>query len=769
MQKSRGMGSDKPGFSGPPNAFHEHARGGSCLKGIPLAFPKNYPVTLSGALHNAARTKNGIIFVNDRGSDSTLTYRGLLDKATVALGSLQKLGAVPGSKIILQLDELDEFLIVFWGCILGGMVPVPVLPFRNADSQDGSFKKLQEIAGQLGEPIILMSDRNAESVRNAAVAKDSGMAPLSLNGRIATFSDIGNSPEKGAIHQAQPDDLAFLQFTSGSTSFPKGTQISHDNVLVTIHSLMTSLDVTRSSCFLNWMPYYHDMGLIAGHLMAVVSACKTIAMKPFTFVRRPLLWLTKIHEHRVSITFSPNFGLKRILEKARPEQLKLLDLSCLDAILNGAEPISAQTSHRFLDLLHTHCGLRKECLMAGYGLAEASLAVTIAPRGQPLKTHILHRDTLGCGAKAEHVAADNPKAARFVDVGPAVTGMELRIVDDDNRILPVGTVGHVQVKGRSVTRGYFANEEANQRTFHGEWLKTGDLGFVHDDRFVITGRVKDVVFVNGQNYYSHDFEHACEDIEGLERLVVVGHYDQERQEETVLAFVACNNQFNGARAKTAILRKVQMRINQRFDVSPNLFVLLKSSGEIPKTTSGKIMRHKLLERYLEGHFANQYIQLVDLLELAPDLSREPDAGKHVTIAELKLLIRHFWSAVLGISEKAIGDHDPFYSLGGTSIKAIEVLARAEEAIDCPITIEMFREYDTIDRLANFIARENIAIKCKLNAVIKVAPGKTYLLDEASTASEEIAGAPGESPGPAEIREEDIAIIAWAAFFHRRTM
>ena len=362
----------------------------SMLKGAPLVFPKHYPATLNEALHNAATTKEVIVFVDERGNESTLSYSGLLDRATTALGGLQQLGVVPGGKVILQLDELDEFLISFWACVLGGLVPVPVLPFRSADRKDSSFRKLQKIAAQLDSPVILMSNRNAESIKSAhgAAGKESGL--LALNGRIATFGEIGKGVVGGITHAAQPEDLAFLQFTSGSTSFPKGTRVTHANVLATIHGLVTSLGVTRSSCLFNWMPYFHDMGIIAGHLMAVVSMCRVIAVKPFTFVRRPMLWLTKIHEHRVSITFSPNFGLKRILEKASPDQLELLDLSCLDVILNGAEPISVQTCNRFLDLLHTHCGLRKECLLAGYGLAEASLAVTIAPRGELFREHILN-------------------------------------------------------------------------------------------------------------------------------------------------------------------------------------------------------------------------------------------------------------------------------------------------------------------------------------------------------------------------------------------
>lgn len=735
----------------------------SILVGPPLAFPENYPPTLSAALRRAAQTEKLIIFVDDRGSESLLNYRDLLVHATRSLAGLQKLGATPGSKVILQLDGLEEFLTIFWACILGGIVPVPVLPFRNISPNDSGFKKLQGIAHQLNEPIIVMSDRNADLIRGGEGPDLTGA--LLLHGRVATYGEISRSKEHGVLHEAQPGDLAFLQFTSGSTSFPKGTQITHENVLVTIHSLMTSMGVTHASCMLNWMPYYHDMGLIAGHLMAVVSGCTVVAMKPFAFVRRPLLWLQKIHEYRVNITFSPNFGLKRILDKATPEQLAPLDLRCVEVILNGAEPISAQVCERFLDLLNAHCGLPRECLLAGYGLAEASLAVTIAPLGEAFRKHYLNRDALGCGARIEHVSADSPRSACFIDEGPAVTGMSLRIVDEQDQVAPVGTVGHVQVSGRSVTQGYYANTDASETSLCGEWFRTGDLGFVHDDRFVITGRVKDIVYVNGQNYYSHDFEHACEDIQGLDNLVVIGYQDPDQQEEIILAFVACNKRFVGAREKTDILRNVQIRINQRFDVTPTLFVLLKSTGEIPKTSSGKIIRHQLLENYLDGQFSSQCIQLLELLEIAPDLSADREAGKHVTISELKLLIRHFWSEVLGISQKAIGDHDPFFSLGGTSIKAIEVISMAEEMIECPITHDMFREHDTIHQLANYIARENLTVRCKLSDLVEVAPYKNQLPEEESAFSDTELPDDTAPAAPREaIRENDIAIIGMGCVF-----
>lgn len=727
----------------------------SILTGSPLKYPDRYPATLAEALIQAAASDKSIVFVDTKGDERELTYRDLFEQSVAVLAALQNKGGAPGQAVILQLDELNEFLITFWACVLGGFVPVPVLPFRNANLEDSSFKKLQRIAAQLDRPFILMSDRNAQAVQG--VAGSSGAEKLLPGCFITTYGDINNSKIKGTVHPAHPDDLTLLQFTSGSTSFPKGVQISHANVLATIYGMMITLGINESSRMLNWMPFYHDMGLIAGHLMAVVGKCKLVVMKPFTFVRRPLLWLEKIHQHRISVTFSPNFGLKRIIEKATPEKLVRLDLSCLEVILNGAEPISVKTSERFLDLLSVHCGLRKESLRPGYGLAEAGLAVTITPREEVFRKHVINRDALGCGDRVQYVKTDNPKASWFADEGPVVAGMNLRIVDDRDKIVPVGTVGHVQIKGPSVTRGYFANEDANSKAFCGEWLRTGDLGFIYEDRFTITGRVKDVVFVNGQNYYSHDFEHACEDIKGLEGLVVIGHFDDEKSEQEIIAFVATAKESTGAREKTEIIHNVQKRINQGFDIAPNLFVLLKSAGEIPKTTSGKIMRHKLLEHYLEGRFANQCVRLAELLEIAPDLSREPDSGKHVTIAELKLLIRHWWSEVLGISQKAIGDHDPFFSLGGTSIKAIEVLALAEDTVDCPITHEMFKEYDTIHKLANFIARENISLRCKLNDVVQVMPREEP--DTITDATSAAADAP-----ETEVCESDIAIIGMGCIF-----
>lgn len=766
MSKAKTINSQTRQTAGNTTGDNEAAdmhRRPAILRGAALQFPDNAPETLTEALSMAAATDQAIVFVNGGNDEDVLSYHDLLQKATTALGALQALGADPGKAVILQLDELDEFLISFWACILGRLVPVPVLPFRNMDAGDSSFTKLQTIAAQLDQPIILMSEKNAQAVRAAEQQAGAANACRLKNCRIDTFNNISHSAKAGIIFRSQPNDLAFLQYTSGSTSFPKGVQISHKNVLSTIYGMSTALGITTSSCLLNWMPFYHDMGIIAGHLMAVVNTCKVVAMKPFTFVRRPLLWLEKINEHRANITFSPNFGLKRILEKARPGDISTLDLSCLDVILNGAEPISVQTSERFLELLSEHCGLNKHCLLAGYGLAEASLAVTIAPRGHTLRKHILNRERLGNGACVEPVSATDSSATWFADEGPVVNGIDLRIVNDNDEVVPVGTVGHVQISGQSVTRGYYANKEANQRSFCDQWFRTGDLGFVLDDRFVITGRVKDIVFANGQNYYSHDFEHTCENIQGLERLVVIGHYNHDLHKEEILAFIACNKQYTGAREKTAILRKVQMRINQCFDVTPTQFVLLKSAGEIPKTTSGKIIRHKLLENYLQGQFNNQCIQLAELLEIAPDLSSEADAGKHVTIAELKLLIRHLWSDVLGISQKAIGDHDPFFSLGGTSIKAIEVVSLADETFECAMTHEMLKEHDTIHKLANHMARGNISIRCNLNKLVKVEPKQqeedSLDISEALTTANDDACSTG-----IEIRDDDIAIVGMGCVF-----
>ena len=752
---------------------------GSILKGPEFKFPSKYPKTLSRALSQAAETAQSIVFLDDRGEEKPVTYKSLKENAEQVLASLQKMGVQPGKAVVLQLDGLEEFLTSFWACVLGGLVPVPVLPFRNANTEDGSFRKLQTIVTELDHPFILMADHNAKLIDKAKQEEweKSVVSNTFLNNAtITTFSEIEKCDQDAVIFSAKADDIAFLQYTSGSTSFPKGTQITNANVLATVQSMILALEVDESSVMLNWMPYYHDMGIIAGHIMAVVSCCKVIAMRPFTFVRRPIWWLEKIAEHRVSITFSPNFGLKRILEKCNAKQLTHLDLSCLKVILNGAEPISIQTSHRFVDFLHTHCAMPKECLTAGYGMAEASLAVSISPLDEVMRTHVLNREKLGCGDKVEHVHAEDDHASLFADEGPAVAGMEIRIVDENGKILPLDTVGHVEIKGESVTAGYFANDLANKNAFNGKWFRTGDLGFIYDGRFIITGRVKDVIFVNGQNFYSHDFEHSCEEIDGLERLVVLGYFDHERNEEDLIAFVVCNSKYTGAREKTGVLRATQMRINQCFDVAPTMFVMLKSTGEIPKTTSGKIMRHKLLENYIEGKFSNQCIHISELLEIVPDLSREPESGKHVTIAEFELLIRNWWSEVLGISENAIGDHDPFYSLGGTSIKAIEVLALAEESVDCIITHDMFKEHDTIHGLASFIVRENVTVRCKTNKLVKLAPYREDqrkpedknqfddARDQVKLDVEPDQSAASVSYIAPDIAEEDIAIIGMGCLF-----
>lgn len=742
------------------NGKHPQEAQLSILTGSPLRYPDDYPATLTDALVKAAAGDNMIVFIGAKGEEYEISYSDLLDKSLNVLGRLQSKGCSAGRFVILQLDELQEFIITFWACVLGGMIPVPVLPFRNANMEDSSFRKLKKISSQLGDPVILMSERNAEAIRREIPQNDDDR-PLQ-NHFIGVYTEISDGESKGIIHKSTPQDLAFLQFTSGSTSFPKGVQITHENVLTTIYGMMARLEVTETSRLLNWMPFYHDMGLIAGHLMAVVGKCKIISMKPFTFVRRPLLWLEKIHQHRVSITFSPNFGLKRILEKAEPEKLSHLDLSCLKVILNGAEPISVKTSANFLKLLNKFCNLPIESLTPGYGLAEAGLAVSIVPPHEVFRRHVLDRDHLGYGESIKYLEIDDIKASLLADEGPVVDGMNLRIVNDNDDILPVGTVGHVQIKGPSVTRGYFSNDEANHKAFCGDWFRTSDLGFISKDRFTITGRIKDIVFVNGQNYYSHDFEHACDDIDGLEGLVVIGHYDDARSEQEIMAFVACSKEASGAREKTEIIRNVQKRINQCFDVTPTLFVLLKSTGEIPKTTSGKIMRHKLLDHYLEGRFSDQCIRLIELLDIAPDLSSNPDSGRYATIDELKILIRHCWSKVLGLSTNAIGDHDQFFSLGGTSIKAIEVLALAEETVDCVISHDMFKEHDTIHRLANYIAHENLPIKSKIKDIVQLKyQAKTpHKEQEAITSASNIADIDAGSA----VREDDIAIIGMGCIF-----
>lgn len=693
----------------------------SHVEGKPLIIPNNSPVTLSGVLRRAAfdAPDKGFCFIADSGAESWVTFPELLMSAKAVLAGLQDSGVKPGEKLILQLADKYQFLQVFWGCLLGGIVPVPLSPSLIVDPSHKTFPKFITIWKLLGEPLLIL-DKVADVLQTALDNKDSKeaaeLAKVGVNNIcIKNIESITLDPYAAKQYSnGKGDELAFLQFTSGSTGNPKGVMLSHSNLINNMFMIRQGGQLTADDTVFNWMPFYHDMGLIGAHLTLVLGMNTTYQMAPFSFVKRPLIWLKKIDQHRITITSSPNFGYMRVLEKVTDEQLDALDLSCLRIIYNGAEPISIPVMNQFMDKLVHHCGLPENAMYPVYGMAEACLGVTIPPMNEKARYTAVHRATIASANEVKVVAENDRDALLFADEGFPINGMALRVVDEQDQSIPQGKVGHMQIKGPNVTSGYYQNKEATDAVMCEGWLRTGDLGFMLDDRIHVAGRSKDIIFINGQNFYAHDLEQIGTQIDGAAQLVAVGYQEKETGLEKVIVFVVMQRghvKLTGADSKKEadqkVLLAVLQELNESFGFSPDVFVKI-GTGAVSRTTSGKIQRYKMLDEYLAGHFNDKKVATEAVLGGKPESHQKkgsplqadkPEKLSHEAMVELFKL---WWSEVLRLPADRIGLDESFFELGGNSVRAVEVIGLAEDYLQCAIPQQMLKTCKTINEMIDFI-------------------------------------------------------------------
>jgi acyl-CoA synthetase (AMP-forming)/AMP-acid ligase II/acyl carrier protein len=406
------------------------------------------------------------------------------------------------------------------------------------------------------------------------------------------------------------------------------------------------------------------------------------------FIRRPLLWLTLAARVRATILCSPNFGYKHYLKVLGERPVEGLDLSAVRFIFNGAEPISVELCDEFLTRLGP-ARLNRNAMFPVYGLAEASLAVSFPPVGAPLRTITLNRHRLNPGDPVEPVAADDPHALRLVSEGKAIPYTRVRIADDDQE-LPEDRIGHVHMKGENVTRGYYEDPQANAAAFTADgWLRTGDLGLVHAGELYISGRAKEIIFVNGQNYYPHDLEAIAQRAPGLElgKVVAAGIRRPGADSEQLVVFVL----HRGDLAEFLTLAtQVARLINEQTGLEVAEVVPVK---RIPKTTSGKVQRHLLEESYADGEFDGELRELTALRAA----QRGPEAGSRTDIEDkLKTICD------TALEGKRVDIHDNLFEIGASSLKLIEIHEQIDREYPGKVELTELFDFPTIAELAQHL-------------------------------------------------------------------
>ncbi len=657
-----------------------------------MSNPTSHAATLTEILEANRRLPGRITYLEGEHDVREVGFEELHARALGILYHLQRLGARRGDKVILFLGSNEQFIDAFWAAVLGGMVPVPVALGISDEHRHKLLRIARTLAGpgsRLGKPFLYTERRSLERIGAFAAAAGESETFEDLRARAFLVDTLDDISRAGKPHEARADDVAFIQFSSGSTSEPKGVVLTHGNIIANARGATEVARFSPDDVSLSWMPLTHDMGLIGFHLIMFYNRVHAHLMPTELFVRRPLLWLTLASRIRASILCSPNFGYKHYLKVLGDRPVEGLDLASVRLIFNGAEPISVELCEEFMTRL-APARLARNAMYPVYGLAEASLAVSFPPPGAPLQTIALNRHRLGVGSPVERVEKGSRDAVQLVCEGRAIPYCEVRIADDEDRQLPEGRIGNLHLRGDNVTRGYFESPEANAAAFTADgWLRTGDLALVHQGDLYVSGRAKEIIFVNGQNFYPHDLEAIAQRIEGLElgKVVAAGVRAPGAEIEQLVLFILHRGSMEDF---LPLATQAARLINEQTGLEVAEVVPVK---RIPKTTSGKIQRHLLEQSHVDGEFAEELRTLVALREA----QRGPGTASR---SEIEEKLRTICDAALG--GRRVDVNDNLFELGASSLKLIEIHEQIDRQYPGQVDLTELFDYPTIAELARYL-------------------------------------------------------------------
>ncbi len=528
----------------------------------------------------------------DDGHEQTVSYGRLLEAARLVAGGLRDRSVQRGDTVALMLPTGFDFLRSFQGILIAGAIPVPIYPPARLDRLEEYAKRQSAILADAGVKLLITVGR-AKPV--AALLRPS----VPCLAHVVTADQLAEAGISYGAPEGRGEDAAFIQYTSGSTGHPKGVLLTHSNLLANIRAISAGLQAGPSDVGASWLPLYHDMGLIGSWLFCMTDGLPIALLSPLAFLSRPERWLWTIHERRATMSAAPNFAYELLARRVSDAAIEGLDLSSWRCALNGAEPVNPDTLDRFAKRFAPH-GFRQEAFMPVYGLAENSVAVCFPPVLRGPRIDRVARAPFANERRAEAAAAGDSGAMRFVSVGRAVPGHEVRVVDDDAEELPERRVGRLIFRGPSMTSGYFKQPEATAAmSVAGGFYDSGDLAYVADGEVYVTGRTKDLIIKGGRNLVPQEIEELAAGVEGIRKGCVVAFGVWSESTATESLVVVAETRAQAADKRDALLAAVSERVAEGTGVPPD-HVVLAVPGAVPKTSSGKIRRAATKELYETG-------------------------------------------------------------------------------------------------------------------------------------------------------------------------
>ncbi len=573
----------------------------------PAGIPAGFPATLAAAIERLQGDKaRGFVFVQPDGVERFCSFHEIHAEAVRRGAHLAAAGLAKGDRVALVIPNGDEFVLSFLGAVMAGVVPVPLYPQLTFKNVEAYHETVAHVVRASAARVLLTTAATRPFVEPV-------LAKVDTLGAILTVEELTGPAPKPLAVTVQPEDLAFLQFTSGSTSRPKGVAVTHANLAANSYAFMVEGlgKDSRVDKGVSWLPLYHDMGLIGFVIGPLFTDIPVVFIPTASFVRAPRVWLDTIHRHRGSITYAPNFAYALVAKRLKEKDVAGLDLSCMRITGCGAEPIQARTLHDFAAKL-APVGFDARSYLPSYGMAEATLAITFAPHGTGMRSDTVDAASLQKGdAKAS--AAGSGDARELVSCGRPFPGHEIAIVDEHGARLGERRVGEILTRGPSVTSGYYREPELTAAAFKDGWLHTGDLGYVAGGELFICGRLKDIIIIRGRNYYPQDIEWVVSELPGVRRGNVVAfgvtvEPDAQRtavhgpRDATAMGeeqLVVCAEAFQADAA--GLVQAIESAVTAELSLSVGQ-VKIVPQGALPRTSSGKPQRRKTKQMFLEGAF-----------------------------------------------------------------------------------------------------------------------------------------------------------------------
>ena len=550
------------------------------------------PTTLAQALTALAQSRptdqtRGFRFRSLTGEELNYPWFAMEREARRRGAMLLASGMRKGDRLAVVIAEPHEFVLTFLGAVAAGVVPVPIYPRAGFKAKNAYVETVSHIVAAAGARVLITLE-NTREVIEEVVAKGASLE------RILTVEEFfrGDAPtvEWPTI---EPHDLCFLQFTSGSTSMPKGVMVTHASLIANVNAFLGPAGIAKNDddIAITWLPLYHDMGLIGFVLGTLLFDLPTVLLPTEAFARRPTMWMEAMSHYGGTITFAPNFAYSLAVKRSRDKDLEGLNLSKLRVAGCGAEPINANVMRAFAERF-APAGFNANALMPCYGMAEATLAISFHAHGTPLIIDRVSARSMTLGQAVP--AAEGEDALELLSCGPAFPEHSVRVVDDSGAFLGERAVGELIMQGPSVTSGYYQNPEATSAGYREGWLHTGDLGYIVDGRIYVCGRIKDLIIIRGANFYPQDIEWAVSEVPGVRRDNVVAFSVVNDGEESLVIAA------EGGSADAALLRKtIAAKVSESCGLSIGHVAVVRV-GSLPKTSSGKPQRRRTKQLFELG-------------------------------------------------------------------------------------------------------------------------------------------------------------------------